>query len=213
MTPTPSKALLAPEAGALSAEELAAVARARGGDREAFGWLVEHHQDRVFGLAFRLCRGDRHQAEELAQEAFLRALQGLPAFRGEAAFSTWIHRIVLNLHMNRESSLAGRARRRQLSLSPARDEPERRPEPAAATPPPAEQAAEGELLERLRSAFDQLDEPRRIVVLLRDVEGRSYEEIAALLAIPIGTVRSRLARGREELARRLGGSGFGGGGE
>jgi RNA polymerase sigma-70 factor (ECF subfamily) len=211
MTLSRSKAAFAaapPDATVDPAEESAVVARARGGDREAFGWLVERHQDRVYALAWRLCRGDRDHAEDLAQESFLRALRGLPEFRGDAAFSTWMHRIVLNLHLNRESSLAGRARRRQVSLGAGKDEDGPRLELPSRGPRPDEQAADSELLGRLRLAFDELDETRRVVVLLRDVEGRSYEEIAALLEIPIGTVRSRLARAREELSSRLGGSGF-----
>ena len=211
MTPTRSNAAsaLVPPVAQISSEESEFVARARGGDREAFGWLVERHQDRVYGLAFRLCKGDRDRAEELAQEAFLRALKGLQAFRGEAAFSTWMHRIVLNLHSNEASTLASHARRRQLSLSSSRHDDEApHLEVAAPSRRPEELVAEAELIERMRAAFDDLDEPRRIAVLLRDVEGRSYEEIAELLDVPIGTVRSRLARAREELSKKLGGTGF-----
>ena len=208
MTLSRSKPDLFPGAAEISLEESAMVARARTGDREAMGWLVERHQDRVYGLSFRLCRGDRHSAEELAQEAFLRALRGITEFRGEAAFSTWMHRIVLNLHLNRESSLAGRARRRQLSLGGSRHDDEPPVVVAAPGRRPDDLAGENEQLEQLRAAFDELDEPRRLVVLLRDVEGKSYEEIAELIGVPIGTVRSRLARAREELSRKLGGSGF-----
>ena len=213
MTLSHSKPAFPPAASVITDEEIAVLARARSGEREAQSWLVERHQERVFRLAWRLCKGDRHEAEELAQEAFLRALKGLPEFRGEAAFSTWIHRIVLNLHVNKAQSLAGRARKRTRWLGAPREDDEERPklELRAAARRPEELAAESELLVKLRAAFDELDEPRRICVLLRDVEGRSYEEIAALLSIPIGTVRSRLARAREELSRKLGGSGFGAG--
>ncbi len=213
MTLSRSKAALSPAPSETLAEEAAVLARARGGDREAFGWLIERHQDRVFRLAAHLCKGDDDQAEELAQEAFLRALRGLAGFRGDAAFSTWMHRIVLNLHLNRESSLAGRARRRQFSLGASRDDEGPRLELPSPARRPDEMASDSELLARLRAAFHELDETRRVVVLLRDVEGRSYEEIAQLLDVPIGTVRSRLARAREELSSRLGGTGFRGGGE
>ena len=208
MTLSRSKADLFPGPAEVSVEESAMVARARTGDREAMGWLVERHQDRVYGLSYRLCRGDRHSAEELAQEAFLRALRALPEFRGDAAFSTWIHRIVLNLHINRETSLAGRARRKQLSLGGSRHDETPPVVVAAPGRRPDDLAGENEQLAILRAAFDELDETRRTVVLLRDVEGKSYEEIAELLGVPIGTVRSRLARAREELSRKLGGSGF-----
>ena len=196
--------------GAAERPESELVERARAGDRAALGLLLRRHADRVFGLAFRLVRGRRHDAEELAQEALLRAIRGIASFRGGCAFSTWLHRIVVNLHLNRESTLATRAERRAASLSaPLGGEDDGpRLEVGAAEPAPPERAAAAEELARLRTAFDALDDERRTAIVLRDVEGLSYEEIAATLAIPIGTVRSRLARAREELSRQLGGDGF-----
>jgi RNA polymerase sigma-70 factor (ECF subfamily) len=193
------------------ADEARLVTSARAGDRAAFGELVRLHQENVWALAWRLTRGHRERAEDLAQEAFLRALNAIESFRGDAAFSTWMHRIVVNLHINRNATLAARHERRARSIGPERgDDGPPQVDPPAPLPRPEAQAIGSEELELLRAAFDELDEPRRIIVLLRDVEGRSYEEIAAELSIPIGTVRSRLARAREELARRLGGCGFGG---
>jgi RNA polymerase sigma-70 factor (ECF subfamily) len=205
-----------PSKGGLSraepdAEEARLVARARAGDRAAFGALVERHQEIVWNLAWRLTRGHREKAEDLAQEAFLRALNAIENFRGEAAFSTWMHRIVVNLHINRNATLAAKAERRATKIGADRDEDAGpQVDPPAPLPRPEAAAMQAEELALLRAAFDELDEPRRVIVLLRDVEGRSYAEIAALLEIPIGTVRSRLARAREALARRLGGSGFAG---
>jgi RNA polymerase sigma-70 factor (ECF subfamily) len=213
MQPVPSKlAVPAGDAGAGAAED-AVLARARGGDRAAFGDLIDRHQDRVFALSLHLCRGNRDDAEELAQEAFLRALEAIEGFRGDAAFSTWIHRIVVNLHLNRSSTLAARARRSQLSLATqaAAIEEARAIDPPDREAAPPESAAAAEERGELHRALAALDEDRRVAVVLRDVEGLSYEEIAALLRVPIGTVRSRLARGREELSRRLGGCGFRGG--
>lgn len=212
MQPVPSKMAIPAADSAPAAAERAVLARACGGDRAAFGELIDRHQDRVFTLALRLCRGRREDAEELAQEAFLRALEAIAGFRGEAAFSTWIHRIVVNLHLNRSTTLAARARARQLSLAP-RDDADGGSalDPAANDAAPLAQAELGEERMALRRALAALDDDRRLAVILRDVEGKSYEEIAALLQVPIGTVRSRLARAREELSRALGGSGFGGG--
>jgi RNA polymerase sigma-70 factor (ECF subfamily) len=210
MSTSPSQG--APARATPDPEETLLVARARAGDRAAFGELIVRHQEVVWGLAWRLTRGMRAQAEDLAQESFVRALQGIANFRGDAAFGTWMHRIVLNLHINRTSTLAARAERRALPIGADRDEDAPfQVDPPARRARPDEEALQNEQLERLRAAFDDLDEPRRVAVLLRDVEGRSYEEIAELLAIPIGTVRSRLARAREELARKLGGTGFGAG--
>jgi len=203
-----SKVAAPPSRDAPGAAETAVLARARAGDRAAFGELVERHQDRVFSLALQLCRGRREDAEELAQEAFLRALEAIAQFRGDAAFATWIHRIVVNLHLNRSTTLAARARARQLTLAPAGGDEGPTLEVAGGELPPSEQAGESEQLALLRNALARLDDARRVAVVLRDVEGKSYEEIAELLAIPIGTVRSRLARAREELSQALGGSGF-----
>jgi len=205
----PSSKVAAPHArDAPGAAEKAVLARARAGDRAAFGELVDRHSDRVFSLALQLCRGRRDDAEELAQEAFLRALEAIAQFRGDAAFATWIHRIVVNLHLNRSTTLAARARARQLTLAPAGGEEGMTLEVAGGDAAPSEIAGESEQLALLRGALARLDDARRVAVVLRDVEGKSYEEIAELLAIPIGTVRSRLARAREELSQALGGSGF-----
>lgn len=212
MQPSSSNVAFSATNSVAGAAQAAVLARARGGDRAAFGELIDQHQDRVFALAMNLCRGRRDDAEELAQEAFLRALEAIAQFRGESLFSTWMHRIVVNLHLNRSSTLAARARARQLTLSPRGDGDEGRTlDVAAPGGAPGEQADLAEQRGRLRAALARLDDDRRMVVILRDVEGKSYEEIAELLVVPIGTVRSRLARAREELSRALGGSGFRGG--
>lgn len=208
MDRTSSKVVMPASDAAAPVDDSAVVARARGGDRAAFGELVALHEARVYTLALQLCRGRRDDAEELAQEAFLRALQGIAAFRGDAAFTTWIHRIVVNLHLNQAASLAAKARARQLSIGAAADDAAPCCEPAAVASAPSLVAEQAEERARLHRAFAALEPTRRLVVLLRDVEGKSYEEIAALLEVPIGTVRSRLARAREELSRALGGSGF-----
>ena len=191
--------------GAAQNVERAQLEKARQGDREAQAWLIERHQDTVYGLAHRLTGGNPDRAEELAQEAFLRALRALPRFRGEASFGTWMHRIVVNLHINRESTLAARARRRMVSVGPDEDSggtvveledphPELQPDARVSA------AEQKELLLR---ALEELEEDRRTVVVLRDLEGYSYEEIAEQLVVPIGTVRSRLCRAREQLRDRL----------
>jgi len=189
------------------AEERLRVERARRGDRAAWTWLIETHQDAVYGLAYRLVGGDRHRAEELAQEAFLRALRGLARFRGDSAFGTWMHRIVVNLHVNRESTLAARAERRARPLQGAAHDPASGGDAGVvlADPgrPPDEQVADAEEQRVLREELLCLEEPRRTVLVLRDLEGLSYEEIAAQLSLPVGTVRSRLFRAREELRDRM----------
>src|SRR3990170_819360 len=147
--------------------------RLRAGEPRAFEELVIACQHRVFGVALRML-GSRAEAEEVAQETFLRAHRALGAFRGEAKLSTWLYGIASRLCLNR---LASGERRL------AREDPE--------------------TLERLPGAGADPAEERRIVVLLRDVEGLSYEEIAGALGLELGTVRSRLHRARMDLKEKL----------
>jgi RNA polymerase sigma-70 factor (ECF subfamily) len=175
------------------------------GDREAFGRLVKRYQDRVYNLAFRLT-GQHHAALDLSQDAFVRAFAAMPRFRGESGFFTWIYRIAMNLHMNTERSLAGRARKKTFSLNPVpvRGEESRSldlEEPRETDP--AKPLEDRERDRIIHEALLKLDVDYRRVVLLRDLEGQSYEDIAAILEIPIGTVKSRLHRAREELKTKL----------
>ena len=164
----------------------ALVRRAQRGDRAAFEWLVERHQDRLFTLAARVL-GSPDDAADAVQEAFLRAWLSLPKFRRDARFSTWLYRICLN------AAYDERARRR--------------PEPSdvddVATDP-RDRFVERELSGALQRALNALEEPYRVAVVLYDVLGCSYAEIAGITDVPEGTVKSRLFRGRTELARLLG---------
>jgi RNA polymerase sigma-70 factor, ECF subfamily len=163
----------------------ALVRRARQGDRFAFELLVERHQHRMFTLAARVL-GSRDDAADAVQEAFLRAWRGLGSFRGGALFSTWLYRICVNAAHDQ------RARRRPTT------------ELSDTTADPRDAFAERELSGDLQRALDELDEPYRVTVVLYDVLGRSYAEIAEITGVAEGTVKSRLFRGRTELARRLG---------
>jgi RNA polymerase sigma-70 factor (ECF subfamily) len=167
--------------------------RLRAGDAPAFEELVMTYQHRVFGVALRML-GNRAEAEDVAQEAFVRAHRALGAFRGDAKLSTWLYAITSRLCLNR---LASGERRRAwqgedalLRLSDAG------PRPDAAL-------ERRELETALGRAIAELPEDRRIVVVLRDIEGLSYEEIAQVLELELGTVRSRLHRARAELKEKL----------
>jgi RNA polymerase sigma-70 factor (ECF subfamily) len=163
------------------------VRRAQRGDRFAFGLLVERHQDRLLTVAARLL-GSREDGADAVQEALIRAWRGLPRFRGEARFGTWLHRILLNaVHDQRLRA------RPTVQLDEVR-------EPAD----PRDRVAERELAGDLQRALAALDEEFRTAVLLADVAGLAYAEIAQALDVPVGTVRSRIFRGRAELARNLG---------
>lgn len=163
--------------------------KAQRGDGRAFAALVEPEQHRLFTLAVREL-GSQADAEDAVQEALLRAWRSLPRFRGEASFSTWLYRICLNAVHD------VRARRRRSATLPF----DQSPEPQDAR----DRFAEGELAHDLGRALQAIDETYRTAVLLYDVLGCSYAEIAAILEIPEGTVKSRIFRGRTELARRLG---------
>ncbi len=169
------------------------VSRLRAGDRQAFEELVRTQQHRVYGLAVRML-GDAAEAQDVAQEAFLRAHRGLAEFRGDARLSTWLYAIVSRLCLNR---LAGSERRL------ARQGEETLARLADASPGPDQALERGELEEALHRAIGELPEERRIVVVLRDVEGLAYEEIAEVLELPVGTVRSRLHRARLDLKEKL----------
>ena len=166
--------------------------RLRRGHPRAFEELVIAYQHRVFGVALRMLRS-RGEAEEIAQEVFLRVHRAVGNFRGEAKLSTWLYAITSRLCLNRLASGERRmAREGEESLERLRADTD-----------PAAHAERGELEAALQRAITELPEERRVVVVLRDFEGLSYEEIAAALDLPLGTVRSRLHRARTDLKEKL----------
>ena len=166
--------------------------RLRRGDPRAFEDLVIAYQHRVFGVALRMLR-NRSEAEEIAQEVFLRVHRAVEDFRGEAKLSTWLYAITSRLCLNRLASGERRmAREGEESLERLRGDAD-----------PAAHVERIELEAALQRAIPELPEERRIVVVLRDFEGLSYEEIAAALDLPLGTVRSRLHRARTDLKEKL----------
>ncbi len=164
----------------------------RRGDPKAFEALVIAHQHRVFAVALRMLR-NRAEAEEIAQEVFLRAHRSIAEFRGEAKLSTWLYAIASRLCLNRLASGARRLERK------SEDALER----LVADADPAAHVERGELESALQRAIAELPEERRIVIVLRDMEGLAYEEIAQALELPLNTVRSRLHRARMDLKDKL----------
>ena len=167
--------------------------RLRAGEARAFEELVAAYQHRVFGVALRML-GNAAEAEEIAQEAFLRAHRSLAGFRGDAKLSTWLYAITSRLCLNRLSA-AERRFTRQGEEALLRL-PHREGGPDAAL-------ERGELESALHRAIAELPDERRMVVVLRDIEGLSYEEIALALDLEPGTVRSRLHRARADLKDKL----------
>jgi len=180
----------------------ALVARARNGDADAFGDLVLRYQDAVFRVVRRTSRMDAARAEDLAQETFLRAYRALDRFRGQCSFANWLFRIATNLTINRVTTVAARAERRAVSLENPRRAGDREdsmdPADDKVRAPDAPMERE-ELKTALDAALARLPDDFRVAVVLRDIEGLEYEAIAEVLEVPIGTVRSRLHRGREAL--------------
>ena len=165
------------------------VKRAQKGDAAAFAQLVENEKHRLYTLAAREL-GSGADAEDAVQEALIRAWRALPRFRAESRFSTWIYRIQLNAIHDQ------RAKRSRGGGAPLEDVPE----PAD----PRDALHASELSTALQEALNALDETYRSAVLMSDVSGMSYAEIAEVLGVAEGTVKSRIFRGRAELARLLG---------
>lgn len=178
----------------MTVDELARAAA--GGDEAAFGELVRLHEKKVYGLALRIC-GDPEDAADAAQEAFLSAWRGLPNFRGEAGFSTWLYRLTSNAAID----LLRRTRRQQGQVS--LDDEERRVDAADPAPSPQEQAECTELRRAVLEGLEQLSEPHRRALILRELEGLHYEEIASALEVDLGTVKSRISRARGALRKIL----------
>ena len=176
------------------------VARAGAGDQEAFEQLVRDNQNRVYSLAVRLV-GDREEAADLAQEAFLRAWQGLAAFQGESSFATWIYRLTTNVCID----YLRRKKRRQ-EVEPAvslDDEDSGWAEPADAGQDPQRKLEEAERSRALSRGLERLPEHQRQVLVMRELSGLSYQEIGAATGLDLGTVKSRIARARLALRKIL----------
>jgi RNA polymerase sigma-70 factor (ECF subfamily) len=174
---------------------------AQQGDMDAFRTLLEMFQDRVMRVMTSVLRCDRATAEDLSQEVFLRVHKGLPTFDGQVRFVTWLHTIAMNVAISEYRRRRAKKRdRRTLSIdAPVRGTDDLYITPAGREPDPGERAHQHEFLARVRECVRCLPDEYREVVVLRDMESLSYEEIATVLHLPIGTVRSRIHRGRLQL--------------
>ena len=178
----------------MTVEELAR--SAAGGDEESFARLVSLHEKRVYTLALRMT-GDREDAEDVAQEAFLSAWRGLPSFRGEAGFSTWLYRLTSNAAIDQLRK--GKRQREEASLDDGDlplDVPDRQPGPQEAV-------ESAELQRAVADGLRELSEDHRQILLLREYQGLSYDEIAQALEVDLGTVKSRISRARRALRKIL----------
>jgi RNA polymerase sigma-70 factor (ECF subfamily) len=174
------------------------VRRAQQGDQEAFGELVTQYEKKVYALTLRMCKNPA-DAEEAAQEAFLAAWQGLKFFRFDASFATWLYRLASNAcidHLRREQ-------RHTAAAGPSLNDEETFLDVEDTAPTPQEAAERKELRALIEEGLRSLSPEHRSVLLLREIHQLSYEEISQTLDLDLGTVRSRISRGRKQLQKFL----------
>ena len=172
------------------------IERASGGDAAAFNRLMEQHERRMYAVALRMC-GNREDAQDCLQEAMLRVYRAIGGFKGQSSFSTWVYRITMNtcldeLRRKKNRQSASLDNLLEMGWSPTDD-----------SNAPEKQAMRSELRRNLNRAIQELPEEMRAAVVLRDIQGFSYDEIARMLEINVGTIKSRISRGREKLREKL----------
>lgn len=177
------------------------VERVQRGDKQAFGLLVVKYQRKLMRLLSRLIR-DSAEVEDVAQETFIKAYRALPSFRGDSAFYTWLYRIGINTAKN---FLVSQGRRAPTSTEFDSEEAETFDEGDQLRDinTPERLLLSKQIGETVESAMDALPDELRTAIMLRELEGLSYEEIAVIMECPIGTVRSRIFRAREAISERL----------
>jgi len=183
-------------------EEASILAELKSGSEEAYAWLIDRFHQPVYGLVYRMLH-DPADAADTTQEVFLKVFRGMRRFQGEASLKTWIYRIAIHeaanhrrwwfRHKGRETSMEQDGAH-PAALSETLADPGRSP---------FDSAAQEEVRAKVEAELRLVPEPYRSTVILRDIEGLSYEEIAEILEVSLGTVKSRLMRGREALKKRL----------
>jgi len=183
------------------ADEAVLVKRARNGDLSAYDDLVRRYQERIYSTVYHMT-ANHEDANDLAQEAFIKAFQALKSFKGGSSFYTWVYRIAVNKTIN---FLKQRKNRAHMSLNDLDVNAEHDPDLVAliSDKTPRREVNLSELQEKLNEAMQKLSEPHRLVVTLHDVQGLSHEEIADIMDCNIGTVRSRLFYARQQLQAYL----------
>ena len=183
--------------------EAALLDQCRRGNAGAFERLVALYENKVYNLAFRMV-GNYEDASDIAQEAFLKVYTSLDQFRGESSFSTWLYRVVSNACLD---ELRRRARHRAISIDTpvSAEDPSTRQIPSG-DPEPGHAIERAEVRTAVQQGIMELPDDHRIILVLRDIHGLSYEEIAQVLDMPLGTVKSRLNRARLGLRDRLQGT-------
>ena len=177
------------------------VALSQAGDIDAFEELIYYHKTKIYNIAYRLC-GNPHDASDLSQEAIIKIYKSINNFRGEAAFSTWVYHIVTNVYRDHLRKL-NRLQEDYLDAPLQAKENELQRQVADSSETPEEIYEKRELGDYLQTIINDLPEDYRLVIILREQIGYSYEEISDKLQISLGTVKSRLNRARKYLQRRI----------
>ena len=183
-------------------EEASIVAELKSGSEEAYAWLIDRFHQPVYGLVYRMLN-DPADAADTTQEVFLKAFRGMHRFNGEASLKTWIYRIAIHEASNRRRwwfRHKGRETSMEQETRPATALKHTLVDPGSG---PFDSVAQEEVRAKVEAELRQVPEPYRTAVILRDIEGLSYEEMAEILEVSLGTVKSRLVRGREALKKRL----------
>jgi RNA polymerase sigma-70 factor, ECF subfamily len=181
------------------------IRRLRERDEKAFREMVDTYGDRIYNLTYRML-GNRAEAEDLAQEVFITVFKSIDQFRGDSKFSTWLYRVTANHCKNRIKYLARRHERGKAEFDDRIEHDEGSDGPMVmprSSPRPDQQLEGAEMELVLQAAIGELDDEQRILVVLRDVEDLSYDEICAITELPEGTVKSRLHRARMALRKKL----------
>jgi RNA polymerase sigma-70 factor (ECF subfamily) len=178
-------------------EEMELVGRVRKGDLGAYDELVRRYQERIYATVYHMT-ANHEDANDLAQEAFIKAFHAIKSFKGGSSFYTWVYRIAVNKTIN---FLKQRKNKTQMSLDDLDVNAEHNPDLVAliSDKTPRREAGLAELQEKLNAAMQKLSEPHRLVVTLHDVQGLSHEEVAKIMDCNVGTVRSRLFYARQQL--------------
>ena len=186
-------------------EEQILVHRCRKGDGEAFARLMRLHEKKIFNYAYRML-GSEEEAEDLTQDIFIAAFRGMPRFRGDSKFSTWLYRIAVNQTRNRIKYLSRRnffARKAQREMAGSNQAVDYLDSVADNGHSPEQWAMTKDLVSRVEECLSQLGHEARQILVLRDVQGFSYEELSEMLSLNLGTVKSRLHRARTALQECL----------
>ena len=172
------------------------IERASGGDPAAFNRLMEMHEKRMYAVSLRMC-GNREDAQDCLQEAMLRVYRAIGSFKGQSSFGTWVYRITMNTCLD---ELRRKKNKQSASLDNMLDQGW---SPTDESASPEKKAIQSEMRRCISKSIQELPEDMRSAIIMRDIHGYSYDEIADTLNVNVGTIKSRISRGREKLREKL----------